>query len=273
MWVAVSSFSFPTRRADMLSHPPTRGDTATSCSLFSLIFSLFPCPIALIPRGGTPSHLLSFLHTLSLLTSPFTPSPSTLPLTHPPSFSSSLSLSLSAPSPPPPLLPPTPLYLFPTPPPSPHPPPSLSPPPLPPSPPPSLLLPPPLLSPLPPPPPPSLTPLLSPLPSPPPLSPSPLSPLFSSPLHLTLLPPPPLSLPPPLPSSPPSPPLPPPPPSLSSLLFAFRHWPPLPLSSQREVCRPTGTATVGPAGWPSSCTVVLGGSATSLICASVSSQR
>ena len=36
------------------------------------------------------------------------------------------------------------------------------------------------------------------------------------------------------------------------------------------VCRPTGTATIGPAGWPSSCTVVFGGSASSLICASVS---
>ena len=36
------------------------------------------------------------------------------------------------------------------------------------------------------------------------------------------------------------------------------------------VCRPTGTTTVGPAAWPSSCTVVLGGSATSLMRAGVS---
>ena len=35
-------------------------------------------------------------------------------------------------------------------------------------------------------------------------------------------------------------------------------------------CRPTGTATVGPVGSPSSSTVVSGGSAASLICASVS---
>ena len=36
------------------------------------------------------------------------------------------------------------------------------------------------------------------------------------------------------------------------------------------VWRPTGTGTVEPAGWPSSCTVASGGSAASLICAGVS---
>ena len=36
------------------------------------------------------------------------------------------------------------------------------------------------------------------------------------------------------------------------------------------VCRPAGTATVGPVGWPSSSTATLGGSAASLTAASVS---